>query len=81
MTLSVSEVCQRYGVGENTVLGWIARGELRALNVGRSRAAKKPRWRITEDALAAFELARTSTPPPATRRKKRTAPLEVIDRY
>jgi excisionase family DNA binding protein len=70
----------RYGVSVHTVLSWIATGELRAVNVGRRPGAKKPRWRIPEEALAAFEAASTPTPPaPRTRRKKR--PADVIEFY
>jgi excisionase family DNA binding protein len=79
-TLSVRDVCERYGVSEHTVLTWINRGELRAINVGRRPGAKKPRWRITQEALERFEQLRTPAPPlPRTRRKKRTA--EVIEFY
>jgi excisionase family DNA binding protein len=79
-TLSVRDLCERYGVGEHTVLGWINSGELRAVNVGRHPGAKKPRWRITQDALEAFEALRTPTPPvPRTRRRKR--PADVIEFY
>ena len=79
-TLSVRDLCERYGVGEHTVLGWINRGELRAVNVGRRPSAQKPRWRITQEALAAFELARTPTPPPPRMRKRKRA-LDVIEFY
>ena len=79
-TLSVHDLCERYGVGEHTVLGWIASGELKAVNVGRRLGAKKPRWRITQEALEAFEQLRTATPPaPRTRRRKR--PADVIEFY
>jgi excisionase family DNA binding protein len=79
-TLSVHDLCERYGVSEHTVLGWIRSGELRAVNVGRRPGGKKPRWRITAEALAAFELARTPTPSlPRTRRRKR--PAGVIEFY
>jgi len=80
MTLSVKDLCEHYGVGEHTVLGWINRGELRAINVGRRMDAKKPRWRVTQEALAAFEQLRTPTPPPpgAQRRKR---PEGVIEFY
>jgi len=71
--LTVRELVQRYGVGEHTVLGWIHCGDLRAIDVSRNRGGK-PRWRITADALASFEIARTAVPPPPrTRRKKQTA--------
>jgi excisionase family DNA binding protein len=79
-TLSVRDVCERYGVGEHTVLGWIRSGELRAVNVGRSLGAKKPRWRITQEALEAFEAARSAGPlQPRSRRRKR--PADVIEFY
>jgi excisionase family DNA binding protein len=79
-TLSVQNVADRYGVSEHTVLVWIAHGELRAINVGRHQGARKPRWRITEDALAAFEQMRATTPPlPQLRRRKR--PADVIEFY
>jgi len=80
MTLSVRSLSERYAVSEHTVLGWIRSGELRALNVGRRPGAKKPRWRITEQALLEFELARTPTPSlPRTRRRKQ--PGEVVQFY
>jgi len=78
--LSVRDLCERYAVGEHTVLGWINRGELKALNVGRRLGTKKPRWRVTAEALAAFELLRTpSAPQPRAQRRKR--PAEVIEFY
>ena len=70
-TLSVKDICERFAVSEHTVLGWIRSGELRAISISRKPGAKKPRWRITQEALDGFELARThNPPPPRTRRKK-----------
>ena len=80
MTLTVRDVCEHFGVGEHTVLQWIRTGELRSINVGRKPGAKKPRWRITESALDAFEQLRTPTPPmPRTRRRKRQT--DVVEFY
>ena len=77
--LSVKDICDRYGIGEHTVLGWIRNGELKAIDVSRHRGGK-PRWRISAEALAAFEQLRTPTPPlPKTRRAKRSA--DVIEFY
>ena len=79
-TLTVKELAERYGVTGHTVLRWIASGELRAINVGRRPGGKKPRWRITAEALETFELIRShSPPPPRTRRKKRQT--EVTEFY
>jgi hypothetical protein len=72
MTLTVKDVCKRYSVSEHTVLGWIHSGSLIGFSVSRKSGARKPRWRISEEALAAFEQLRTATPPPlkAKRRKR-----------
>lgn len=78
---TVKDIQAKYGVTEHTVLGWLRSGELRGVNVGRKPGAKKPRWRISSEALAQFELARESGgPAPAkARRKKQTA--GVIEFY
>ncbi len=78
--LTVKELCERYSVAEHTVLGWIRSGELKAINVGRAAGTKKPRWRITAEALATFELLRTTIPPPQ-RARKRKQPMDVISFY
>ena len=80
MTYGVVDICDRYHVGEHTVLGWIRRGELKAINVARS-GSSRPKWRVTQESLDAFESLRTPAPPlPQTRRRKRQ-PLDVVDRY
>lgn len=78
-TYGVREVRERYGVGEHTVLKWIRGGELKAIDVSRTPGGK-PKWRITEQALAEFEALRTPTPPlPRAARRKRTA--DVVEFY
>jgi excisionase family DNA binding protein len=72
-TLSVRDLCERYGVGEHTILHWVQNGSIKAINVGRRAGAKKPRWRFTQEALAAFEASRTPIRPLSpTNRKKKT---------
>jgi excisionase family DNA binding protein len=80
-TYSVRDLRERYGVSEHTVLQWIRSGELRAINVGRRPGAKKPRWRVTQAALDAFEAARTPTPSAPGARQRRPRPAEVIAFY
>jgi len=80
-TLSVRDLCERYSVSENTVLGWIRSGELRAINVGRRPGAGKPRWRIKSEALAAFEALRTPNPPAPRARRQKKRPGDVIEFY
>jgi excisionase family DNA binding protein len=80
MMHTIKQVAERYGVGEHVVLGWIAAGELAAVNVARNRAGERPRWRISEQALADWEEQRTKQPPqPRIRRRKR--PAEVTEFY
>ena len=77
---TVQDIQRRYGVTVHTVLQWIAAGELRALNVGRKPGARKPRWRVTQSALEAFESLRTVTPPPP-RIQRRKQSTDVIEFY
>jgi len=80
MTLTVKQVAERYDVDQHTVLYWCKTGQLACINVGLTPGKKKPRWRITQQALEQFELARSTTPPlPRVRRRKRQP--EVIEFY
>jgi len=79
-TFSVRDLVTIYSVTEQTALGWIAQGDLAAINVGRTLGKKKPRWRITEKALADFELLRAAqTAPPTTRRRKKKLSSDVVE--
>jgi hypothetical protein len=79
--LNVSEVAERYAVDPHAVLGWIRSGELSAINCGRAPNKKKPRWRVTPEQLAAFELRRLSSPPPAPPRRRKQSTPNVIEFY
>jgi hypothetical protein len=82
-TFSVKDVAERYGVEVHTVLAWIKSGELApAVNVSRKINSRKPRWRITQQALDDFEALRASTPPPPKlQRRKRAEKADVIEFY
>jgi len=68
---TVADVAKLYAVGTATVIQWIRSNELRAVNVSRSRLSKKPRWRITQSALDAFEAARGASAPPERKQRRR----------
>jgi hypothetical protein len=75
---TVADLARRYRVSEDRVRGWIARGELRAFNRRDDRAGR-PAYVVTPEALAAFECARSVSPPPKpARRKRRTS---VVDYF
>ena len=69
-TYGIKDICERFAVGEHTVLGWIHRGQMVAINVSR-KCGSRPKWRVTLESLTAFEQLRTPQQPlPRTRRKK-----------
>ena len=77
---TVKEVAEIYRVSENTVLTWIARGDLEPVDISRGQNLR-PKWRITEKALEKFEMLRTPTndadTPTPKRRRRRPAVPEV----
>jgi len=72
---TVAEVASRYRVGEDKVRAWIRRGELAAVNVA-SALCGRPQFRITAEALTAFERRRCAAPPPKPARQRR-CPAQV----
>ena len=82
-SLTVAEVAERYSVSCETVSGWIRAGELRAVNVSRSRTSRKPRWRVSPAAIEAFEASRSAAPeqPAPKSRARRKKPAGVIEFY
>lgn len=80
-TFSVDEVAQRYAVSKGTVITWVRNGELKAVNISRSRNSKKPRYRITQAAIDAFEAARMPTPPAPRTSRRRSQSSDVVEFY
>jgi excisionase family DNA binding protein len=70
--LSPPLLAEQLGIEPAKVIGWIHRGELRAVNVA-DKNGKRPRWRISPEALEEFLKPRTSTPPVKATRRKRQA--------
>lgn len=68
------ELARMWGVATDKILGFIHRGELRAMNVA-SRRNGKPRWLVDLADIVVFEQSRTATPAqPPTGRKRTDAP-------
>src|SRR5207244_1813409 len=76
--LTPSDVSRLLQVNVHQVLAWINSGELRAMNVAKTRndtrTNKRPRWRIKPDAIADFERSRMNLPMPAPARRPRRRP-------
>ena len=65
---------KRLGVKADTVRAWIDSGALVGLDCS-TKPGGKPRWRLSESAIAAFEASRQSRPKPkATRRRRKQQP-------
>jgi hypothetical protein len=74
---TVAELAARWRVGLDKIRTWIRRGDLVAVNVA-SNLAGRPQWRVSAEALAAFEARRAGGPPPrpAKRRRKRSPQVD-----
>jgi hypothetical protein len=75
---SVADLCARWKVGPDKVLGFIRRGELGAVNV-ETHTSGRPQYRVTPEEVAKFEARRTSAPLPKPLRRKRKP--DVKDYY
>jgi hypothetical protein len=63
-------VAKRYGVGVGKIHELIAAGELEAFDIS-SRTSKRPRYRISADALERFELRRSAVAKPQQTPKRK----------
>ena len=74
---NVPWIAATYCVSADKVRGWIQRGELAAVDVA-TKGGKRPIWRISPEALAAFVAGRaagTSRPAPVPQTRRRTGKL------
>ena len=80
--LAPADVAAKLCVKVDAVLGWIKSGELRAIDVARSRNRKLPRWRISPADLEAFEEVRAAKPrgqpPPRPRRQRASDTIDFF---
>lgn len=82
--LSPPQIARDRGVKPAKVLAWIASGELAAVNHAES-ALGRPRWRVSREALEAFDRVRSNRAgqlpagSTASRRRGRRSNPEVIE--
>ena len=69
MFITPPVVAKRLGVSPDKVLGWIAKGELAAVNVGNGH---RPRWRISPESIEEFLTARANQRPNKQQRRPRS---------
>ena len=76
--LTPPEVGRRYGIKAERVIAMIRAGLLRAIDVS-SPGSRRPRFRIHESDLIAFETLRTVTPRSKGSPRKRRPKSDVIE--
>jgi hypothetical protein len=71
---SPAHAAEVLAVDSEQVIAWIHAGELTAVNVAKSTAGKRPRWRIAENELGRFLMRRRH---PATMQQPAAKPSRV----
>lgn len=77
---SPAQIARARAIRPSKILTWIHNGELEALNLATNRGGR-PRWRISVEALAAFDRTRSNRAalaPAQPARRPRRAP-DVIE--
>lgn len=72
--LTVAEVAERLGINTTKVGKFISDGSLRAIDVSYNPRQGKPRWRVSVEALAEFETARSNSPAPPQKIHRKAIP-------
>lgn len=78
---TVQATVERGLAPEDTLLAAIHSGELEAVNVAKNPNGQRPRWRISESALAKWLLRRrhpASQQPATTKQAKRQQPKQYV---
>lgn len=72
---SPPEIADSLGIDPAKVISWIRSGRLRAVNV--SEGARRARWKVSPEALAAFFTSREPNAPTPRPKRRRRDPAEV----
>jgi hypothetical protein len=74
------QLARRWQVSRSKILGWLARGEIRGIDLA-TRRGGRPRWRIPLDAVLAFEQARAAVPAAQSAPRRKRAAAGVIEYF
>ncbi|MCA9028265.1 MAG: helix-turn-helix domain-containing protein [Planctomycetaceae bacterium] len=72
------QLARLWGVSPDKVLNWIRSGELEATDMATSRAGR-PRYRISNESIVAFQRKRSVVTPPPRAKRRRQTPSDVIE--
>lgn len=77
--LTVADVSQMLNTSDDHVNTLIRTGRLKACNIG--CGSKRPRWRVTREAVEAFIAGNTGTPAKPAKRARRKQAGDVVAFY
>ncbi|NOY41574.1 MAG: helix-turn-helix domain-containing protein [Planctomycetes bacterium] len=81
-TFTPNEVAEILAVDPDKVRLWIRNGELRGFDVGQNPNSKKPRYRVSEKSLEAFQEQRSIVPITSRpRRRQRKKDSDFVKYY
>ena len=76
--LTPPKLAKEWACKPEKIITFINSGELRAFDVSLNPGTGRPRWRITPEAIAEFEVRRSAVKPAAKRRRKKQS-IGVLD--
>jgi len=78
--LTPPQIAKQLKVSPDKVLTWIRNGELVAFNAATRPDSQRPRYRVTDEALLAFQARRAAGPqqPIVRRQKPATSSMEEV---
>jgi hypothetical protein len=77
---SPPQIAEQYAIDPHKVVGWIRRGELKAIDVA-THTGGRPRYRVSSESLAEFEAKRSANPQPKISRIRRRRTDPTIHEY
>ena len=80
VALTPPQLAKRYACDPAKIIGFIRRGELKAMNLA-THTGGRPRYRISPSDLTAFEASRAAGPQPKVTRIRRKKDPSVIEYF
>ena len=79
-TFTPPDIAKRWGVKASKIISFITSGELSAFNVA-SPKSHRPRWRVSAEAVEAFEKSHGAKPPEKKppRRRREKLPADFVE--
>ena len=74
-------LAKQWGISADKIVGFIRKGELRAIDVSSNRGSPRPRYLIDVRDIERFEQSRAVVAPQPTTRRRRRRPGAAVKEY